>query len=304
MEIYFIGFDKYFSTSQQDKLKTFGKVYYLDSLQKIENAPFYKSKDNKIIAISPSFCNYTFTNSMIDRISNLKSICLYTTTYHYIDVDYCHKKGIIVTNIKNYAQEAIAEYMIFLMMCVLRKLPLQIKYGKQEFSDFFLQSQVSGKVVGIIGLGNIGTKIAQICTSLGMKVFYWTYKDLNPKYDYMPLKDIFKNCDIIFSMLVINELSKTFITDEMLTSMKKDAVFVSGTSTYIHNHELVLEMVRKNKIYGYALEEPNKHINDYMGNVMVTCEYGWFTKEAKQKRVSMWIDCIESIIKNKPINKV
>ncbi len=304
MEIYFIGFERYFNQKQLLKLKSLGKTYFLDTPEKIEDAPFYKSKADKIIAISPSFCDYNFGRDKIDRIANIKAICLYTTTHHYIDVDYCKAKGIIVTNTKNYAADAIAEYMVFLMMCVLRKLPLQIKYGKQEFSDFFLQSQIAGKTVGIIGLGNIGKRIAKICKNLGMKVIYWSYQDIDPAYEYVLLKDLFKNSDIIFSMLVINDLSKTFITDEMLTSMKKDAVFVSGTSTYIHNHELVLELVRKNKILGYALEEPDKTINDYMGNVMVTCEYAWFTKEAKQKRVELWLDCIESVIKGKPINKV
>lgn len=304
MEIYFISFDKYFNQEQLKMLKKLGKVIFLDSQDKLENPPFFKSKEEKIIAISPSFCEYTFTNNTINKIPNLKALCLYTTTTHYIDVEHCRRKGIIVTNTRNYATEAIAEYMMFLMMCVLRKLPLQIKYGKQEFSDFFLQGQTKGKTVGIVGLGNIGSKIAENCTQLDMKVCYWSYQNRDDRYKFLSLKELFSKCDIIFNMLVINDKSKTFITDDMLRSMKQSAIFVSGTSTYIHNHDLVLDMVRKNQIYGYALEQSNKTIKDYMGNVMVTSEYGWFTKEAKQKRVQLWLDCIKGVIDEKPINLV
>lgn len=304
MEIYIVGYDKYFEPRQLSNLKRLGKVYFLDTQEKLDNAPFYKSKDEKIIAISPSFCDYNFGRNIIDKITNLKAICLYTHSTHYIDVDYCKSKGIIITNTRNYACDAIAEYMMFLMLCVMRKLPLQIKYGKQEFSDFFMQKQLVGKRVGIVGLGNIGTKIAQICQNLGMEIVYWSYNDGNDKYRQVSLKELFSTSDVVFSMLAISDLAKTFITDELLTSMKKEAIFVSGTSTDLHNHELVLELVRKNKIYGYALEEANKTINDYMGNVMVTSEYAWYTQEAKQYRIQLWLDCIESVVKNKPINKV
>ncbi len=306
MEIYIVGYDKYFEPKQLSNLKRLGKVYFLDTQEKLDKAPFYKSKDEKIIAISPSFCDYNFGRNIIDKIANLKAICLYTHSTHYIDVDYCKSKGIIITNTRNYACDAIAEYMMFLMLCVMRKLPLQIKYGKQEFSDFFMQKQLVGKTVGIVGLGNIGTKIADICSHLGMNIIYWSYNDTNTNRDYkaVSLKELFSTSDVIFSMLAISDLAKTFITDDLLVSMKKEAIFVSGTSTDLHNHELVLELVRKNKIYGYALEETNKTINDYMGNVMVTSEYGWYTQEAKQYRVQLWLDCIESVVKNKPINKV
>ncbi len=304
MEIYLVGYDKYFNQNQLIRLKKLGKVYFLDTQEKLDNAPYYTSKAPKIIAISPSFCNYNFGRNIIDKITNLKAICLYTHSSHYIDVDYCKSKGIVVTNTRNYACDAIAEYMLFLMFCVMRQLPMQIKYGKQDFSDFFMQKQLEGKTVGIVGLGNIGTKIAELCSKLGMKIIYWSYNDSNPKYQAVSLNELFAKSDIIFSMLAISDLSKTFITDELLTSMKKDAIFVSGTSTVLHNHELVLELVRKNRIYGYALEEANKTVNDYMGNVMVTSEYAWFTKEAKQKRIELWLECIESAAYDKPINLV
>jgi lactate dehydrogenase-like 2-hydroxyacid dehydrogenase len=304
MEIYVISTDKDFTTKQKERLDSLGKVIFCDSLDKFLKSGVLKSRAEKIIAIRPSFCDYSFSNEIIDKINNLKAISVYTTSCHYLDLDYCKKKGIVVTNTPGYATDAIAEYLYFLALCCLKRLPIQIKYGKQEFSDMFLQSELRNKKVGIIGMGNIGKKIADMCYRAGNKIFYYSLNKYIDEYRMIGLQEIFTNCDVIFCTLTIDSSTQNLITDHHLMSMKKSAVFISGTGPYLHNHDLILDMVSKGKVFGYGLEEPNKTIMDYQGNVMVTSEYAWFTKEAKQKRKDIMIDGIESVIKNNVINRL
>ncbi len=304
MEIYVISSDKDFSKKQLERLNDLGKVIFCDSLPKFLKSGVLRSRAEKIIAIRPTFCDYTFTNEIIDSIKNIRAISVYTTSCHYIDLEYCKRKGIVVTNTPGYATDAIAEYLYFLAMCCLKRLPLQIKYGKQEFSDIFLQAEFKNKKVGIIGLGQIGKKIADMCYKTGNKIFYYSLDKYIDEYRMIGLQELFTNCDIIFCTLPINSSTQNVITDSHLMSMKKSAIFISGTGPYIHNHNLLLDMVSKGKIFGYALEEPNKTIMDYEGNVMVTSEYAWFTKEAKSKRRDIWIDSIESVVRGRVINKL
>lgn len=304
MEIYLISTSKDFSKKQLEKLDSLGKVIFCESLASFLKSGVLKSKKEKIVAIRPTFCNYTFSNEIIDNIPNLKAICLYTTSCHYVDLEHCKQKGIIVTNTPDYATDAIAEYMYFLALCCLKKLPIQVKYGKQEFSDIFLQGEMRDKKIGIIGMGNVGKKVADICYKRGNKIFYYSLDKYIDEYRMIGLQELFTNCDIIFCLLPINKTTYGLITDDHIKSMKKSAIFVSGTGPYIHNHDLVCDMVAKGKIFGYALEEPNKTISDYEGNVMVTSEYAWFTQEAKQKRKDIMIDSIESVINSTPKNRL
>ncbi len=304
MEIYVISTDKDFSQKQKERLNELGKVIFCDSLDKFLKSGVLRSRAEKIVAIRPTFCNYTFSNDIIDSIANLKAISVYTTSCHYLDLEHCRQRGIIVTNTPGYATDAIAEYLYFLALCCLKKLPLQIKYGKQEFSDIFLQSELRNKKVGIIGMGNIGKKIADICYRAGNKVFYYSLNKYIDEYRMIGLQELFTNCDIIFCTLTIDSSTQNLITDNHLQSMKKSAIFISGTGPYLHNHKLLLDMVSKGKVFGYGLEEPNKTIMDYEGNVMVTSEYAWFTSEAKSKRKDIMIDAIEGVVRNRVINRL
>lgn len=304
MEIYVISTDKDFTTKQKERLEELGTVIFCDSLEKFLRSGVLKSKREKIVAIRPTFCDYVFSNEIIDRLVNLRAICLYTTSCHYIDLNYCRSKGIIVTNTPNYATDAISEYLYFLAICCLKKLPLQVKYGKQEFSDMFLQGEMKGKKIGIIGMGNIGKKIADMCYKQGNKIFYYSLDKYIDEYRMIGLQELFTNCDIIFLTVTIDSTTQHLVTDDHLRSMKKNAIFISGTGPYIHNHDLLLDMVRKGQIYGYGLEMPNKTILDFEGNVMVTSEYAWFTKEAKQKRKDIMIDGIESVVRNNVKNRL
>lgn len=295
MEIYVIHKKSQFNKRQQERLSNLAKTFYIEEAKNI--GAIYKSNSPKIVAIDPSIAGYKIDATFLSKINNLKAICLFTTTTHYVDMNYCKKNNIMVTNNINYAGEAIAEYLVFLAMCCCKKLPLQIKFGKQEFSSIFTQTQLKGKIAGIIGLGNIGIILADICTRMGMKVFYWSKDNRDPRYRYVELDQLFLYSDIVFNVLAINKDTVKLIKDDYLNSMKKSAIFISGTSTHLHNHELLLDNVKRGRLFGYGLEEKDKTVMDYAGNVMVTSEYAWFTKEAMSARCDIWIDGIEIALK-------
>ena len=88
-------------------------------------------------------------------------------SFDWIDLDYCRENNIAVTNIPKYSTNSVAEYAVFYMMSLAKKLPLQMKNNfKEEYVDSMKNTEIFGKTVGIIGLGTIGSSIAEICNRL------------------------------------------------------------------------------------------------------------------------------------------
>lgn len=305
MEVYVIGKKKDFTKEQIGRLEKIGALNFIEEKHDVYNSEYVKSKESKIIAIDPDYTDWKFPNDLIDKIQNLKGICLMTTSYSYIDLDFCSKRNIIVTNVPKYSTDSVAEYACFLMMSIAKKLPLQIKNDlKEDFSNRYLQMQVKGKKAAIIGLGSIGTRIAEILNAIGMDVIYWSRKSRNNKFEYKELSEIFKTADFIFPTFSVNEETKKIITDELINSMKSTSSIVSIIGTDIFNTDLIFNKIKNNELYGFAFEESNSNLNNYEGNIMVTSPYAWYTKEALENCIEIWVQSIEGINVGEIVNQV
>lgn len=254
--------------------------------------------NSKIIVYDPDYFGWDFPNDILSTTKNIKAIFLGTTDKSYLDLELCKKKTIDVFNIPKYASSSVAEYLVMYMFVLAKKIPLQLKNNnRQDFSSKYMQMELKNKKVGIIGLGNIGNRVAQMCDGIGMKVYYWNRRKKDTSYIYLELSDLFKQCDVIYLCLSINAETKRLITDDMLNHMKKDTIFISATGKQLFDSNIIERRINNNELYGYAFEEPNKPLVCYGNNTMVTSEYGWFTKEASKFRIKLWIDSILNYLK-------
>lgn len=305
MEVYVIGEKKDFTEEQIKRLEKVGSLNFIEEKHDMYNSEYVKSNEPKIIAVNPDFTDWKFPNDLIEKIPNLKGICLMSTSYSYIDLEFCNKRNIIVTNVPKYSTDSVAEYACFLMMSIARKVPLQIKNNlKEDFSSTYLQMQVKGKKAAIIGLGSIGTRIAEILSGIGMDVIYWSRKSRNDKFEYKELSEIFKTADFIFPTFSVNEETKKIITDQLINLMKNTSSIVSIIGTDIFNTDLIFDKIKSNELYGFAFEESNSNLNNYEGNVMVTSPYAWYTKEALENCIEIWVQSIEGVNIGEIVNQV
>ncbi|MBP7007941.1 hypothetical protein KBB05_04445 [Patescibacteria group bacterium] len=155
----------------------------------------------------------------------------------------------------------------------------------------------------MIGLGTIGTRIAEICNGLGMEVCYRSRKSKDERFLCTELDDLMKKADVIFPTLAKNEETIKLITDMMLKSMKKTAIFVSIVGK-IFNHDLILQLVEENRIYGYAFETENEKMDAFVGNIWAGPELGWCTNESFKRNSEQWVDAIIKAVKNDYSNQV
>lgn len=306
MNIY-ITYEKSFFTERQiENLSKYAKLIFLENYFDLDSAEYLKDNSEKILMVDPEWYHWNLREDHISKINNLKAICINTTAFDWIDAQYCNNNGIIVTHTPKYSTDSVAEYAIFLMMCLAKKLPIQIKTNyKMEYNHEMLNKEIRGKTVGIIGLGTIGTRIAELCINLGMKVIYWSKNSKENSYERVEIDDIFKKADFIIPTFATNDETRKLITDERIEMMNgNNLINIIINPVEIYNHNLLLKKAENNEI-GYAFEiYDDKNLNDFKGNVMATAPYSFYTKESIDRLVELWCNNTIGILNNNLQNVV
>ncbi len=291
MKIYVMYTKNSFTEEQIKSLENVGEVIFCEKVFPLDEAPYLKDDSEKILMVDPDWYNWHIDAEHLSKIPNLKGVSLSTTAYDWVDLDYCKKNGIIVSNTPKYSTSSVAEYALFLMMCLAKKFPIQIKNKyATNYNDEMLASEIRGKTVGFIGLGTIGEKLADMCHGLGMNVIYWNRSEKKNAYKRVEIDDIFASADFIFPTFSTNEETKKLITDDMIKRMHNQSfINIVNNSKEIFNHELMLEKA-KNKEISYAFEiYDDKTLEDYEGNVMASAPYAFYTKESIERLMALWV---------------
>jgi lactate dehydrogenase-like 2-hydroxyacid dehydrogenase len=286
--------NKLLTPAMKQKLQSVGDVVYIDAIKPLKDiSELTTDKGEKIVAIDPDSCGWSVKAEDIDAIPNIKAICLQTTSFAWIDSEFAKNKNIPVTNLRDFSTEAVAEWAFMMALNVARNIPLTIKSGwKQDFS--LLGQELKGRTAGIIGMGNIGTRIAELCMAYGMKVQYWSKSTRDDRFDYVTIDELTKASDVIFPAMAHNKDTENLITDGMLKNLKPTAIFVSIIH-HIYNHELLLQKVKDGQLHGYAFEQDGgETFLKYEGNVWAGPAMGWCTSECFQRNAEQWVESIVS----------
>lgn len=306
MNIYITYERNFFTEEQISELSKYGELIFLESYFELDEAVYLKDDEEKIIMADPEWYHWNLRQEHISKINNLKAICLNTTAFDWIDWKYCKDNGIIVTHTPKYSTDSVAEYALFLLTCLAKKLPIQIKTNyKMEYNHEMLNTEIKGKTVGIIGLGTIGKRVAELCDNLGMKVIYWSKSPKENNYKRVEIDEIFKNADYIIPTFATNDETRKIISDERINMMNGNSLInIIVNPVEIYNHKLILERAEKNEI-SYAFEiYDDKTLNDYKGNVMATAPYSFYTKESIDRLIALWCNNTIAISNNAPENVV
>jgi len=191
---------------------------------------------------------------------------------------------------------SVAEHTMMMIFAVLRKLPPIHRataggiWKKQEFG--VQCHELYGKTVGLIGMGSIGTFVAEMLRPFGVKIIYYKRTRLSPKVEknlglvYRSFEDLLKNADIISLHCSLNESTQGMINKEAIQLMKKGAILINTSRGQLINEEALVHGLEEGKIQGAGLDvfaqEPvaREHPLLQMENVVVTPHIGGVTKEA------------------------
>lgn len=203
------------------------------------------------------------TREIIKSLPKLKIIARHGVGYDNVDVKAASERGIYVT-IAPVLEETVADHAFALLLCLARnicKAHNYIKNKKWKARELykFMGTDVHGKIAGIIGLGRIGSKIAERAKGFKMKILYYDIirkPELESKLniEYKSFNEVLKKSDFIFISVPLTEKTKGLIGKREFSLMKKSAILINIARGPIVDHDALIEALYKKRIAGACLD--------------------------------------------------
>lgn len=271
-----------------------------------------------IIANKVPICEET-----IKEAKNLKLVCVTATGINNLDGDYLKKRGIAAYNVAGYSTEAVAQHTFALLFYVLEKLSYYDNYVKSgEYArgscfSHFSQSfcELSGKTWGIIGLGAIGRKVAEIASVFGCKVICYSASGnkYESPYEQVEFDELLERSDILSVHAPLNAHTEKLMTLEAFRKMKKSAVFINVARGAIVDEQDLYTALTEGEITGAALdvlaqepmdpENPLLKIQD-SSRLIITPHIAWAAKETRFRVVDEVVKNIDGFLSGETRNRV
>ena len=254
------------------------------------------------------------TKTLLESLPNLKYVMTSGMRNNSIDFETTKKKNIIVCGTEINSNPA-AEITWALILGLLRNIKQEIDNMFQGYWQTTIGFELKGKMLGLIGLGKIGTQVAKVAKVFGMEVCAWS-ENLNLSHanelGVLPMskEDLIKNSDIISVHVVYGDRYKNLITKKELSMMKKTAFLINTSRGFIINEDDLVEALKDEKIAGVGLDVydkeplPQDHKLRFLPNALILPHIGYVTAENYSKFYLQMIENLESCLKNKPLRKI
>ena len=254
------------------------------------------------------------TKSLIDNLPKLKYIMTSGMRNNSIDLEAVKKKGIKVcgTDINSNPASEIT-WALILGLC--RNIKQEVDNMFQGYWQTTIGYELKGKMLGLIGLGKIGSQVAKVAKAFGMQVCAWS-ENLNLSHanelGVLPMskEDLLKNSDIISIHLVLGERYKNLITKKEFELMKKTSFLINTSRGPIINETDLVEALKEEKIAGAGLDVyekeplPQDHKLRFLPNAFLLPHIGYVTAENYSKFYLQMIENLESCLNNKPLRLI
>ena len=253
--------------------------------------------------------------NIIDNAPKLKYIGMFGTGYGTIDITHAKYKNITVCNVPNYSTESVAELVFAVILEQLRELERAKRQARNKnySEEGFLPTEIKNKKFGILGLGNIGKRVAEIASCFGADVSYWSR---NRKIDLETKRITYENADdlIAESDFLSLHLSHTYETEKFLNrdriqKIKSGAIVINtapmelvdinALETRLKNGDITFILDHSDEMTKESLEQLSKYTN-----CIIYPPIGCITKEAIINKQKIFVENIENFLQNAPTNKV
>ena len=254
------------------------------------------------------------TKSLINRLKKLKFIITSGMRNKAIDLDAAKQRKIIVCGTEINSNPA-AELTWALILGLVRNFKEEIDNMYQGYWQTTVGFELKGKILGLIGLGKIGSQVAKVGTAFGMQVVAWS-ENLNLSHakelGVLPMnkEDLIKTSDFISIHVVLGERYNNLITKNDLQMMKKSAFLINTSRGPIVNENDLVEALKSNQIAGAGLDVydheplPDNHKLRFLPNALLLPHLGYVTAENYSIFYTQMLEDLEACVKGKPIRVI
>ncbi len=264
---------------------------------------FIVNNSNKIVAIVSTYNCAGVSRRLIEALPNLEIIAQYGVGFDNIDLIAAKERDVTVTNTPDVVTDDTADMALFLLLGLARRAveaDMYVRVGRWQSSIASMGVSLSGKTVGIVGLGNIGSAIAKRANAFNTTVIYHTRNKKDCAYQYYDnLLDMAKDSDFLIVACAANEETKNLINYSILEALGQNGYLINIARGSIVNESDLLIALSNKTIAGAGLDvfcdEPN--VPDEMikmDNVVLSPHVGGGTFEARSKMGQLVIDNLKS----------
>lgn len=300
MKLYIYCRQNDLTEAQKELLR--GKFDDVLILEEANFEPLFSDEGEKVVALDPDIVGWEFKNETIDKIPNLRAICLETTGYEWVDCNYCAGKGIAVTNVPHYATNSVAEKCVMMAMALAKKLPLFEREGKMNWDAEFVGEDMFGKPTDIIGFGAIGHALARKLEGIvgREEICYYSRQQDDPDYHYMDFDKMLERSEYMFITVSKNPESLALFDDLSKFNPRTKVIIVANGFEDVALK--MAQMVEDGELGGVAFESDDLS-KKYNGNVFVTPHNAYYTRESLEKMFEIWVQSMLAAV-GEPINRV
>jgi len=252
---------------------------------------------------------------ILDSADKLKTISTYSVGFDHIDINCAKKKRITIGYTPDVLTNATAELTIGLILDLLRRITegdhiIRKGMWSEIFGPFdYVGTEVSGKTLGILGMGRIGKTVAKKASCLGMNILYHNKKSIvnTGKAKYVSLNELFKKSDVISIHIPYSKNTHHMINSALLRKMKKTSFLINTSRGKIVNQKDLLKILQSKKIQGVALDvfedEPIGKSNDLvrLKNVVLVPHIGSSTSETRHMMAEITVKNLILGLSNKKL---
>ncbi|MCD8235403.1 MAG: D-2-hydroxyacid dehydrogenase [Prevotellaceae bacterium] len=260
-------------------------------------------------------------SSVLNQLPRLMYIGVLATGYNVVDLEVASRQSIVVTNIPSYSTDSVAQMVFSHLLNIVSRTDHYAqenrngRWSKNEdfcYLDHTL-SELAGKRMGIVGLGNIGMAVAKIALAFNMEVIAYTSKseeELPEGVRSVTMEELFTGSDVISLHCPLTESTRHLVNASRLHTMKPSAILINTGRGPLVCDQDVADALNSHTIAAYAAdvltEEPPKADNPLLTakNCYLTPHIAWATYEARQRLINICVENVKAFIEGEPKNQV
>ncbi|SCX75186.1 glycerate dehydrogenase [Butyrivibrio hungatei] len=282
-----------------------GEVSYYGDKITDENAK-ERLKGAEVLLINKS----AITEKVLNDAPDLKLICEFATGFDNANIEACKRHGVKVANVVNYSTASVAQHtfaLLFYLMENSRHYDEFVKSGRYANQPHFCCldipfEELDGKVYGIVGMGNIGRKVAQIATAFGAKVIFYSASGNSTctEYERVSFDELLSRSDVISLHCPLSDKTRELFNKGAFAKMKKNAILINVARGAVVNEADLCEALENGEIKAAGLDvlnpepmakdSPLLKIQD-SGKLFITPHMAWGSTESRRR-------CLEEVKRN------
>lgn len=261
------------------------------------------------------------TRELLAQLPRLKYIGELATGYNNIDLDAAHERGITVTNIPAYSTDSVAQHVFALLLNVTNRVDHYAEATREgtwsrQLDFCYWDSpliELSGKTMGIVGLGHIGCKVAEIAHAMGMDISAATSKnssDLPECIRKVTMEGLFSTSDIITLHCPLTAENHHMINAKTLAMMRPGTILINTGRGGLIDEEAVAAALESGHLRAYCADvmeqEPPRADNPLLRqpHAYITPHVAWATREARKRLMDICVENIKRFMAGEPQNEV